>query len=150
MLRHTSASVPRRSVYNGQSILKHRVGSEGLVINGMSTHVKADEQALEVTDTVLEAFKALSNPMRLQILQWLKDPREHFPAELAIADPDQVGVCVSHITEKANIAQSTVSSYMSILERANLVTSTRVGKWTHYRRNEQQIRELVQLLGRAL
>lgn len=116
----------------------------------MSNHIKVDEQALEATDTVLEVFKALSNPMRLQILQWLRDPREHFSAERAIADPDQVGVCVSHITEKANIAQSTVSSYMSILERANLVTSTRVGKWTHYRRNEQQIQELVQLLGRAL
>jgi ArsR family transcriptional regulator len=98
----------------------------------------------------IEAFRALSNPARLQILQWLREPRENFPMERAIADPDEVGVCVSHITEKIGLAQSTVSSFMGVLERAGLVTSTRIGKWTHYRRDEERIAELVAMLGRSL
>lgn len=108
------------------------------------------EEYEQIADEALEAFKALSNPVRLQILQWLKQPREHFPVERAIADPDVVGVCVTHITEKVNAAQSTVSAYMNALERANLVISTRVGKWTHYRRNEERIEELVRILGSSL
>ena len=111
--------------------------------NGGSALVEGDLDTLEV-------FKALSNPMRLQIVQWLRAPRENFPVERGIADPDEVGVCVTHITEKAGLAQSTVSSFMSILERADLVVSTRVGKWTHYRRNEETIRRLVTQLGTSL
>lgn len=103
-----------------------------------------------IAGEALEAFKALSNPVRLQILQWLKQPRAYFPVERAIADPDVVGVRLTHITEKVNAAQATVSASMNSLERANLVVSTCVGKWTHYRRNEQRIEELVQVLGRSL
>lgn len=113
----------------------------------MPTHVDDDAA---VDPEVLEAFKALSNPVRLRILHWLRDPRAHFPQERAIANPDEVGVCVSHITEKAQLAQSTVSAYMSTLESAGLVISTRVGKWTHYRRDEERIQQFVGLLGRQL
>lgn len=113
----------------------------------MPTQVN-DDKAVDAE--LLEAFKALSNPVRLRILQSLRDPRAHFPQDRAIADPDEVGVCVSHITEKAQLAQSTVSAYMGTLESAGLVISTRIGKWTHYRRNEKRIQELVVLLGRQL
>lgn len=116
----------------------------------MSAFTEGDSPSLADANDALQIFKALSNPVRLQILQWLRDPRVHFPVERGIADPDEVGVCVSHITEKTGLAQSTVSSFMSVLERADLVISTRVGKWTHYRRNEQRIQDLVNLLGRAL
>ncbi|NUU24235.1 MAG: helix-turn-helix transcriptional regulator [Streptomycetaceae bacterium] len=99
---------------------------------------------------LLEAFKALANPVRLQLLQWLRDPREHFPVEDGIADPDEVGVCVSHIQAKTGLAQSTVSAYMAALERAGLVRSTRVGKWTHYRRDEDHIARLVAAMQHSL
>jgi ArsR family transcriptional regulator len=105
------------------------------------------------TDTaadLIEAFKALANPVRLQVLQWLRDPEEHFPVAEGIADPHEVGVCVSHIQAKTGLAQSTVSAYMAALERAGLVRSTRVGKWTHYRRDEERISRLVDVLGRSL
>ncbi|WP_454118494.1 ArsR/SmtB family transcription factor [Microbacterium lacticum] len=90
----------------------------------------------------IDAFKALSNPIRLQILTWLRDPRGNFPIEQGIADPDEYGVCITQIRDRTGLAQSTVSSYMATLERAGLVTSTRVGKWTHYRRNEDRLAEL--------
>ncbi|GAA2864517.1 ArsR/SmtB family transcription factor [Nonomuraea rubra] len=99
---------------------------------------------------LVEVFKALANPVRLQVLQWLRDPEAHFPVETGIADPHEVGVCVSHIQAKLGLAQSTVSAYMASLERAGLVRSTRVGKWTHYQRDEERISRLVDVLGRSL
>lgn len=99
---------------------------------------------------VLECLKALANPVRLQVLQWLREPEEHFPVEPAVTDPRTVGVCVSHIQAKTGLAQSTVSAYMAALERAGLVRSTRVGKWTHYRRDEERIAWLVAELGHGI
>ena len=99
---------------------------------------------------LLECLKALANPVRLQVLQWLREPEEHFPVEPAVTDPRKVGVCVSHIQAKTGLAQSTVSAYMAALERAGLVRSTRVGKWTHYRRDEERIAWLTEELGRGI
>jgi DNA-binding transcriptional ArsR family regulator len=98
------------------------------------------------SDEALAAFKALANPVRLQILTWLEDPVGEFAAFDPIADRATVGVCVSHIQAKSGLAQSTVSSYMSTLERAGLVRSTRVGKWTHFRRDEDRIRQVARAL----
>lgn len=97
-----------------------------------------------------EALKALANPARLQLMQWLREPVESFAEFEPIADRETVGVCVTHLQAKSGLAQSTVSSYMTTLERAGLVTSTRVGKWTHYRRDETRIAETLELLGATL
>jgi ArsR family transcriptional regulator len=108
------------------------------------------ETAVSPDPELLRALRALANPMRLQVLSWLREPELHFWPEKAIADPIEVGVCVSHIQAKSGLAQSTVSAYMAELERAGLVQSTRVGKWTHYKRDEQRIAELVAVLGQTL
>lgn len=86
---------------------------------------------------VSEALKALDNPTRLAILNWLKDPRTHFPEQEI--DPEDVGVCVSIIQKRVGLSQSTVSLYLSALQRAHLVTSQRIGPWTYYKRHEQNI-----------
>src|SRR3569833_2121540 len=99
---------------------------------------------------LVRALQALANPMRLQLLSWLREPERHFSPEEAIADLVEVGVCVSHLQAKAGLAQSTVSAYLAELQRAGLVRATRVGKWTHYRRDEERIAELVGTLGRTL
>jgi DNA-binding transcriptional ArsR family regulator len=93
-------------------------------------------------DELVEALKALANPVRLQIMEWLRDPEGEFAEYQPIADRAEVGVCASHIQAKAGLSQSTISSYMTTLERAGLVRSTRVGKWTHYQRNEDQLRRV--------
>lgn len=98
-------------------------------------------------DDLIEVFKALGNPARLQIMEWLKEPEEHFGEYEPIADRRSVGVCVTHITAKTQLAQSTVSNYMSTLERAGLVRSTRVGKWTHYRRDEERLARVAHAIG---
>jgi ArsR family transcriptional regulator len=96
------------------------------------------------------ALRALANPVRLQVLSWLREPERHFALEGAIADPAEVGVCVSHIQARVGLAQSTVSAYLAELERVGLVRSTRVGKWTHYKRDEQRVAQLVAALGQIL
>jgi DNA-binding transcriptional ArsR family regulator len=103
-------------------------------------------EAQELTDLL----KVLGNPVRLELLHWLKDPRQHFPPEQLPDDPDRVGVCVTYLQAKAGLAQSTTSTYLASMERVGLVRSTRVGKFVHYRRDEQRIDELRALLARAL
>ncbi|WP_423464172.1 ArsR/SmtB family transcription factor [Promicromonospora sp. MS192] len=97
----------------------------------------------------VEALKALANPARLQIMDWLRDPHGEFAQWEPIADRDEVGVCVSHLQAKSGLAQSTISSYMATLERAHLVRSTRIGKWVHYKRNEDTLSRLAEMLRRA-
>jgi DNA-binding transcriptional ArsR family regulator len=108
------------------------------------------ETAVSPDPDLVRALQALSNPTRLQLLSWLREPERNFSLVGAIADPTEVGVCVSHIQAKAGLAQSTVSAYMAELQRAGLVRATRVGKWTHYKRDEQRIAQLVEVLGRTL
>lgn len=94
---------------------------------------------------IIDIFKALSNQKRLQILDWLKDPAANFPPQgLHIPDgsPFDHAVCVGSIQEKAGLSQSTVSSYLDMMQRAGLLESARFGKWTYYRRNEENIQKL--------
>ena len=95
----------------------------------------------------LEIFKALSNKTRLSILQWLKEPEKHFPDQ---TDDYGRGVCVGEIQRKAGLTQSTVSEYLSILQRAGLIESTRVGQWTYYKRNPEALIALAKIIEKEL
>ncbi|KQS41412.1 helix-turn-helix transcriptional regulator [Pedobacter sp. Leaf194] len=97
----------------------------------------------------VEIFKALSNKTRLQILNWLKDPALNFP-EQPNADFENVGVCVGQIQIKAGLSQSTISEYLAILQRADLVSATRVGQWTYYKRNQEGIAQLSKIINSEL
>jgi DNA-binding transcriptional ArsR family regulator len=90
---------------------------------------------VKTTDTI----KALANRKRLQILDWLKDPRAHFPPQV---DGDLVrdGVCAVLIAEKLGITQATLSEHMRVLVKAKLVLPRRIKQWTFYRRDESRIR----------
>jgi ArsR family transcriptional regulator len=84
------------------------------------------------------AFKALANPRRLQILEWLKYPRAHFKPQV---DGDLVkdGVCAILIAEKLGITQATLSEHMRVLVETGMVNPKRIKQWIFYRRNEQAI-----------
>ncbi|NJN88363.1 MAG: helix-turn-helix transcriptional regulator [Leptolyngbyaceae cyanobacterium SL_7_1] len=88
-----------------------------------------------------DMFKVLANDARLQILQWLKEPEHYFPSQAV--DVHQVGICVGDIQQKAGLAQSTVSHYLSMLEETGFVIATRQGHHTYYRRNEAALLELI-------
>jgi DNA-binding transcriptional ArsR family regulator len=86
----------------------------------------------------LNVFRALANDRRLQILDWLKDPRAHFREQV---DGDLVddGVCGLLIAEKLGISQPTLSEHMKLLVQAGLVRSKRIRQWIFYRRDEERI-----------
>jgi len=92
---------------------------------------------------------ALASPKRLQVLEWLRDPRAHFPPQ---RDGDLVddGVCVLFIANKLGVAQPTATAHMQALARAGLVTSKRLGQWTFYKRDEAALAALKQKITEEL
>ena len=84
------------------------------------------------------ALRALANERRLQILEWLREPRKHF-REQADGDLVEDGVCGLLIAEKLGVSQPTVSEHMRVLTAAKLVRAKRIKQWTMYRRNEAAI-----------
>jgi DNA-binding transcriptional ArsR family regulator len=95
----------------------------------------------------LEIFKALSNKSRLQFLQWLKDPAFHFSEQ---EEDFSSGVCVGMIQKKSGLTQSTVSENLTILLKAGLIESTKMGQWTYYKRNEVAFKTLTELIEKDL
>ena len=91
------------------------------------------------------ALRALANQRRLQILDWLKQPREHFPPQV---DGDLVrdGVCAALIAEKLGVSQPALSEHMRILVEMGLVRARRIKQWTFYKRDEPEIRRVKNLL----
>lgn len=90
-------------------------------------------------------LRALANERRLQILEWLKHPRRHFPAQV---DGDLVkdGVCGVLIARKLRISQPTASEHLNILVRAGLVQGKRIKQWIFYQRDEAQIKRIKRTL----
>jgi DNA-binding transcriptional ArsR family regulator len=80
--------------------------------------------------------KALANPVRREILQWLKEPEVHFAQQ---DHPLDIGVCAGLIDARTGLSQSTVSAHLATLQRAGLVTSRRVGQWIFFKRDEDTI-----------
>ncbi|MGV7216363.1 ArsR/SmtB family transcription factor [Bradyrhizobium sp. UFLA05-112] len=83
-------------------------------------------------------LRALANERRLQILEWLREPRKHF-REQVDGDLVEDGVCGLLIAEKLGVSAPTVSEHMRVLAAAKLVRAKRVKQWTMYRRNEAAI-----------
>jgi ArsR family transcriptional regulator len=88
--------------------------------------------------STVAALKAIANENRLRILSWLLDPTVHFPPQ---RDGDLVedGVCVGFITDKIGLSQPTVTSHMSILADAGLVTHRKIKNWVFYKPDRQKI-----------
>lgn len=93
-----------------------------------------------------DILKALSHPTRVEILQWLKEPEKHFTGQHM---PLDFGVCAGQF-ERCGLSQSTVSSHLATLQRANLVTSARQGQWVFYKRNEPVIAAFLKRLAEEL
>jgi ArsR family transcriptional regulator len=92
-----------------------------------------------------EVLRALANDRRLRILEWLRRPRKHFPAQV---DGDLVkdGVCGLLIARKLNVSQPTASEHLNILGSAGLIRGKRIKQWTFYQRDEKAIRKIKRML----
>lgn len=86
-------------------------------------------------------LRAIASDRRLQVLEWLKRPRAHFPPQV---DGDLVhdGVCSVNIARKLRVSQPTASEHLNVLARAGLIRGKRIKQWIFYRRDEKRIRDV--------
>ncbi|MBE6517083.1 MAG: winged helix-turn-helix transcriptional regulator [Thermoplasmata archaeon] len=80
------------------------------------------------------AFKAISDPNRLKIVEMLKGGE----------------VCACKILEEFEFTQPTLSHHMGILIRAGVVSLRKDGKWAYYSLNESVIKSLSDYLRNLL
>lgn len=82
--------------------------------------------------TLIKVMKSLSDPNRVRIIKLL----------------EQNELCVCEVQEALNLAQSTISKHMKVLEEAGLVEYRKNGSWIIYRLSEEPSSPYVQpLLG---
>jgi len=80
---------------------------------------------MEATSSVVEALKALADPVRLSILEFLWGPAsEEFR--------DEEGICAKDIERFLGVTQPTVSYHMKILVGAGLVAAEKRGQKVYY------------------
>lgn len=79
---------------------------------------------------IISGFHALSDPIRLKILELLRD-RE---------------LCVCDLCEHIEVTQSKLSFHLKTLKEAGLVRSRQEGRWIYYSLNLPQIAVLEQYL----
>ena len=79
---------------------------------------------------LIKVMKSLSDPNRVRILKLL----------------EQKELCVCELQEALNLAQSTVSKHMKILEEAGLVDYRKKGSWIIYRLAAEQSSPYVHIM----
>jgi ArsR family transcriptional regulator len=92
----------------------------------------------EPRNLTVEAFRALADPVRLQLL-----------ARVAAHGP----ICVCHLEEQLPYSQSRISKHLGTLRRAGLVSARREGTWVYYETSEEMLavaREFIDQLGASL
>jgi DNA-binding transcriptional ArsR family regulator len=79
-------------------------------------------------------FNALSDPIRLEIIQFLRDGEK----------------CVCEITPHLNLAQPLVSRHLKILKNAGLVKRRKKGTWHMYSVTNPEVYEVIDRLNPEL
>lgn len=80
-------------------------------------------------EDLILVFKALSDPIRLEILKTLYITEE--------------STCVCELVNAFSIPQSKLSYHLKLLLSANLITKTSVGKWNHYSANKETLNSVL-------
>lgn len=78
----------------------------------------------EPRNLTLEVYRALADPVRLELL-----------ALVAAHGP----ICVCHLHERLPYSQSRISKHLGTLRRAGLVTTRREGTWIYYSLAEETL-----------
>ncbi len=98
-------------------------------------------------EELAEAFKALSNPNRLQIFQRLLTCCS--PGTVCSADTVS-GFCVGELGEDLAVAPSTLSHHIKELQRAGLIKTLRKGKNVECFVDVETVRELMEFFAVSL
>jgi ArsR family transcriptional regulator len=80
---------------------------------------------MEATSSVVETLKALADPVRLSILEFLWGP-------VAEELRDEDGICAKDVERFLGVTQPTVSYHMKILVGAGLVEAEKRGQKVYY------------------
>jgi ArsR family transcriptional regulator len=89
----------------------------------------------EASATLAEAFKALADPVRLQLLN-------------LIATAETGEACACDLVEPVGKSQPTVSHHLKVLREAGLVTSEKRGTWVWYAVVPSRLEDLRRVLSR--
>ncbi|HEY9599851.1 MAG TPA: metalloregulator ArsR/SmtB family transcription factor [Cyanophyceae cyanobacterium] len=81
-------------------------------------------------DTLVAGFHALSDPIRLQVLELLRSQE----------------LCVCELCDRLGVTQSKLSFHLRTLKEADLVRSRQEGRWIYYSLNLTQFVVLEQYL----
>ncbi len=92
-----------------------------------------------------DVIKALANDKRLQVLEWLRDPEQHFRPQ---RDGNLVedGVCSLFIAEKLGVSQPTCGEHLRVLSQAGLIRGKKIKQWVFYQRDESRIAQIKEML----
>lgn len=99
------------------------------------------EDAVAVSDLAVERLRALADPSRLKILEFLLEPRSDCCAR-------DDGVCGCDFENLLGLSQPTVSHHLKILVTAQLLSVEKRGRWSYYAVREDAFAELSGYLGR--
>jgi ArsR family transcriptional regulator len=81
-------------------------------------------------DSTVAKFKALSDPLRLQVVELLR----------------QQEMCVCDLCDRLDVAQSKLSFHLKTLRQAGLIQSRQDGRWIYYSLKLSSFIELEQYL----
>ena len=87
----------------------------------------------EVAGVLAPAFKALGDPVRLQLMSM-------------IASAPEGEICVCELTPAFELSGPTISHHLKTLREAGLVQAERRGTWVYYRPQPGMLRQLASLL----
>jgi ArsR family transcriptional regulator len=90
---------------------------------------------------VVTGLKALADPARLRILEFLRKPE----GECCARDD---GVCGCDFEDLLGLSQPTVSHHLKILVKAGLLRAEKRGRWTYYELEPAALSELASYLER--
>jgi ArsR family transcriptional regulator len=99
-------------------------GSHPLKILERRAQIAEPRLVAETRNLTVEVFRALADPVRLELL-----------ARIAAYGP----VCVCHLEEQLPYSQSRISKHLGTLRRAGLVSARREGTWVYYETSEEML-----------
>ncbi|MET7389237.1 ArsR family transcriptional regulator [Streptomyces sp. NPDC005529] len=86
-------------------------------------------------------LKVPDNGHRLDILEWLRDPAEHFPRQRH-GDLVEDGVSPESLAHKLGVSRAVARTHLDLLTGVGLLRAKRVRRRTYYRRDEYRIAEV--------
>jgi ArsR family transcriptional regulator len=105
-----------------------------LPVLGQRGEPAAARIAHEPRNVTAEVFRALGDPIRLELL-----------AYVAAYGP----ICVCHLEEALPYKQPRISKHLGTLRRAGLVRSRREGTWVYYELNEEMLDVASEFVGQV-